>query len=123
VVRGKGGRADRLPLPDDAGHGPPCVPAGRHRRGGLSPAASFRSLHDGVRASRSPGFAQVLRHHSLQSTAICARVGLGLLCRALSVPLATLYRLYPGSACTNEIQWHDRGFAAVHCVNDTSHLP
>jgi probable phosphoglycerate mutase len=46
-----------------------------------------------------------------------------LLCRALGVPLGTLYRLYLGSACINEIQWHDRGFAAVHCVNDTSHLP
>ena len=46
-----------------------------------------------------------------------------LLCRALGVPLGTLYRLYLGSACINEIQWHDRGFAAVHRVNDTSHLP
>src|SRR5581483_8282489 len=46
-----------------------------------------------------------------------------LLCRALGVPLRTLYRLYLGSACINEIQWYDRGFAAVHCVNDTGHLP
>jgi broad specificity phosphatase PhoE len=46
-----------------------------------------------------------------------------LLCRALGVPLGTLYRLYLGSACINEIQWHSRGFAAVHRVNDTSHLP
>ena len=46
-----------------------------------------------------------------------------LLCRALGVPLSTVYRLYLGSACINEIQWHGRGFAAVHCVNDTSHLP
>jgi probable phosphoglycerate mutase len=46
-----------------------------------------------------------------------------LLCRALGVPLGTLYRLYLGSACINEIRWHGRGFAAVHCVNDTSHLP
>jgi len=46
-----------------------------------------------------------------------------LLCRALGVPLGTLYRLYLGSACINEIQWHARGFAAVHRVNDTSHLP
>jgi broad specificity phosphatase PhoE len=45
-----------------------------------------------------------------------------LLCRALSVPLATLYRLYLGSASINEIQWHGRGFAAVCRVNDTSHL-
>ena len=46
-----------------------------------------------------------------------------LLCRALGVPLGTVYRLYLGSACINEIQWHGREFAAVHCVNDTSHLP
>jgi ribonuclease H / adenosylcobalamin/alpha-ribazole phosphatase len=46
-----------------------------------------------------------------------------MLCRALGVPLGTLYRLYLGSACINEIRWHDRGFATVHCVNDTSHLP
>ena len=46
-----------------------------------------------------------------------------LLCRALGVPLSTIYRLYLGSACINKIQWHGREFAAVHCVNDTSHLP
>jgi len=46
-----------------------------------------------------------------------------LLCRALGVPLGTLYRLYLGSACINEIHWHSREFAAVHRVNDTSHLP
>jgi probable phosphoglycerate mutase len=46
-----------------------------------------------------------------------------LLCRALGVPLSTLYRLYLGSACISEVQWHGRGFAAVHRVNDTSHLP
>jgi ribonuclease H / adenosylcobalamin/alpha-ribazole phosphatase len=46
-----------------------------------------------------------------------------LLCRALGVPLCTLYRLYLGSACINEIRWHDHGFATVHSVNDTGHLP
>jgi ribonuclease H / adenosylcobalamin/alpha-ribazole phosphatase len=45
-----------------------------------------------------------------------------LLCRALGVPLGTVYRLYLGSACINEIHWHDEGFATVHRVNDTSHL-
>jgi probable phosphoglycerate mutase len=45
-----------------------------------------------------------------------------LLCRALDVPLVTLYRIYLGSACINEIQWHDQQFAAVRRVNDTSHL-
>jgi ribonuclease H / adenosylcobalamin/alpha-ribazole phosphatase len=45
-----------------------------------------------------------------------------LLCRALGAPLGALYRLYLGSACINEIRWHGRDFAAVHRVNDTSHL-
>lgn len=45
-----------------------------------------------------------------------------LLCRALGVPLATMYRLYLGSACISEVQWHGSGFAAVQRVNDTSHL-
>lgn len=46
-----------------------------------------------------------------------------LLCRALDVPLVTLYRMYLGSACLNEIQWHDHQFAAVRRFNDTGHLP
>ena len=46
-----------------------------------------------------------------------------MLCRALAAPLSALYRLYLGSACINEIQWYGPGFAAVHRVNDTSHLP
>lgn len=45
-----------------------------------------------------------------------------LLCRALGVPLLTIYRFYLGSACLNEIQWHGSDFAAVRSVNDTSHL-
>jgi probable phosphoglycerate mutase len=45
-----------------------------------------------------------------------------MLCRALDVPLVTLYRMYLGSACINEIQWHDQDYAAVRCLNDTSHL-
>jgi probable phosphoglycerate mutase len=46
-----------------------------------------------------------------------------MLCRALGAPLSAIYRLYLGSACINEIQWYGGGFAAVHRVNDTSHLP
>ena len=45
-----------------------------------------------------------------------------MLCRALGVPLLTMYRFYLGSACINEIQWHGNEFAAVCRVNDTSHL-
>jgi probable phosphoglycerate mutase len=67
----------------------------------------------------------VLRDHGGQTVLVVSHVTpiKILLCRALGVPLGTLYRLYLGSACINEIQWHGRGFAAVHCVNDTSHLP
>ena len=45
-----------------------------------------------------------------------------MLCQALGAPLLSLYRLYLGSACINEIQWHGKEFAAVRKVNDTSHL-
>jgi ribonuclease H / adenosylcobalamin/alpha-ribazole phosphatase len=68
---------------------------------------------------------QLLRDYSGQNVLVVSHITpiKILLCRALGVPLATLYRLYLGSACINEIQWHGRGFAAVHRVNDTSHLP
>jgi hypothetical protein len=89
---------------------------------GAEALVAARSPHDGVRGPPLAGVAQVLRHHSLQCTTIYARVDLGRLCRALGVPPGTLYRLYLGSACINEIRWHGRGFASVHCVNDTSHL-
>jgi broad specificity phosphatase PhoE len=68
---------------------------------------------------------RLLRDHSGQTVLVVSHVTpiKIMLCRALGVPLSTLYRLYLGSACINEIQWYGRGFAAVHCVNDTSHLP
>jgi len=68
---------------------------------------------------------RLLRDHGGQTVLVVSHITpiKILLCRALGVPLGTLYRLYLGSACINEIQWHGRGFAAVHCVNDTSHLP
>ena len=68
---------------------------------------------------------RLLRDHGGQSVLVVSHITpiKVLLCRALCVPLGTLYRLYLGSACINKIQWHDGGFAAVHCVNDTSHLP
>jgi ribonuclease H / adenosylcobalamin/alpha-ribazole phosphatase len=68
---------------------------------------------------------RLLRDHGGQTVLVVSHVTpiKILLCRALSVPLGTLYRLYLGSACINEIQWHGRGFAAVHRVNDTSHVP
>jgi ribonuclease H / adenosylcobalamin/alpha-ribazole phosphatase len=68
---------------------------------------------------------RLLRDHGGQTVLVVSHVTpiKIMLCRALDVPLSTLYRLYLGSACINEIQWHGRGFAAVHRVNDTSHLP
>ena len=68
---------------------------------------------------------RLLRDHSGQTVLVVSHISpiKILLCRALGVPLDTIYRLYLGSACINKIQWHGREFAAVHCVNDTSHLP
>jgi probable phosphoglycerate mutase len=68
---------------------------------------------------------RLLREHSGQTVLVVSHITpiKILLCRALDVPLGTLYRLYLGSACINEIQWHGREFAAVRRVNDTSHLP
>jgi len=67
---------------------------------------------------------RLLRDHDGQTVLVVSHITpiKILLCQALGVPLGTLYRLYLGSACINEIQWYDHGFAAVHCVNDTSHL-
>jgi probable phosphoglycerate mutase len=68
---------------------------------------------------------RLLRDHGGQTVLVVSHVTpiKILLCRALGVPLSTLYRLYLGSACINEVQWYGPGFAAVRCVNDTSHLP
>jgi probable phosphoglycerate mutase len=67
---------------------------------------------------------RLLRDHGGQTVLVVSHITpiKILLCRALGVPLDTLYRLYLGSACINEIQWHGSEFAAVHRVNDTSHL-
>ena len=109
VVRGKGGRADRLPLPDDVGQAIAGWlrrgrPASSHRRGvlagpgaggaiaagtvastvrracrraGVAEVGSHRLRHTAACTMVSAGVplaevAQVLRHHSLQSTAIYA---------------------------------------------------
>lgn len=68
---------------------------------------------------------RLLRDHHGQAVLVVSHITpiKIMLCRALDVPLATLYRLYLGSACISEIQWHDREFAAVRRVNDTGHLP
>jgi broad specificity phosphatase PhoE len=68
---------------------------------------------------------RLLRDHRGQTVLVVSHITpiKILLCRALNVPLATIYRIYLGSACINEIQWHGHEFAAVRRVNDTSHLP
>jgi probable phosphoglycerate mutase len=68
---------------------------------------------------------RLLRDHCGQTVLVVSHITpiKMLLCRALGAPLGTLYRLYLGSACISEIQWYGRGFAAVHRVNDTNHLP
>jgi ribonuclease H / adenosylcobalamin/alpha-ribazole phosphatase len=68
---------------------------------------------------------RLLRDHSGQTVLVVSHITpiKMLLCQALGAPLGTLYRLYLGSACINEIHWYGRGFAAVHRVNDTNHLP
>src|SRR5947209_4614085 len=67
---------------------------------------------------------RILRDHPGQTVLVISHITpiKIMLCRALGVPLLTMYRLYLGSACISEIQWHGAGFAAVRCVNDTSHL-
>src|ERR1700743_2480012 len=68
---------------------------------------------------------RLLREHSGQTVLVVSHISpiKILLCRARGVPLGTIYRLYLGSALIHKNQWHGREFAAVHCVNDTSHLP
>lgn len=67
---------------------------------------------------------RILRDHRGQTILVVSHITpiKTLLCRALDIPLIALYRMYLGSACINEIQWHDHEFAAVRRVNDTCHL-
>jgi len=85
--------------------------------GGESVADTARRVHQACD--------RLLRDHQGQTVLVVSHITpiKILLCRALDVPLATAYRMYLGSACISEIQWHDQEFAAVRRVNDTSHLP
>ncbi len=67
---------------------------------------------------------RILRDHRGQTVLVVCHITpiKTLLCRALDIPLIALYRMYLGSACISEIQWHDHEFAAVRRVNDTCHL-
>jgi site-specific recombinase XerD len=122
VVRGKGARQDRLPLPAEVGRAIACYlrrgrPASGRREVFLQARAPFRPIAPGTvsstvrRACRRAGvtevgahrlrhtvacemvaagvpladIAQVLRHHSLQTTALYGRVDLDRL-RALAAP-------------------------------------
>jgi site-specific recombinase XerD len=122
VVRGKGARQDRLPLPAEVGRAIACYlrrgrPASGRREVFLQARAPFRPIAPGTvsstvrRACRRAGMtevgahrlrhtvacemvaagvpladiAQVLRHHSLQTTALYGRVDLDRL-RALAAP-------------------------------------
>src|SRR5258708_31099750 len=68
---------------------------------------------------------RLLRDHGGQTVLVVSHITpiKILLCQALGVPLGTLYRLYFGSARINEIQWHCPGFASLHPLNHTTHLP
>src|SRR6266851_4945181 len=117
VVRGKGARQDRLPLPAEVGQAVACYlrrgrPASGRREVFLQARAPFGAIAAGTvsstvrRACRRAGvaevgahrlremvaagvplaeIAQVLRHHSLQTTALYGRVDLDRL-RALAAP-------------------------------------
>jgi ribonuclease H / adenosylcobalamin/alpha-ribazole phosphatase len=115
------GEWEGFTLAEIQGRWPAAVAAWRHNPqqappGGESFADTARRVH---RACD-----RLLRDHGGQTILVVSHITpiKILLCRALSVPLSTLYRLYLGSACINEIQWHGREFAAVRRVNDTSHL-
>jgi ribonuclease H / adenosylcobalamin/alpha-ribazole phosphatase len=101
---------------------PAAVAAWQHNPEHAPPGGeSFAATADRVHQACD----RLLRDHRGQTILIVTHITpiKILLCRALDVPLAALYRMYLGPACINEIQWHDHEFAAVRRVNDTSHLP
>jgi probable phosphoglycerate mutase len=100
---------------------PEAVVAWQHDPGQAPPGGeSFADTSCRVNRARE----RILEKHQGQTVLVVSHVTpiKILLCRALGVPLLTMYRFYLGSACINEIQWHGNEFAAVRRVNDTSHL-
>ena len=100
---------------------PALVAAWQHDPAQAPPGGeSFADVADRVRRACN----RVLRDHLGQTVLVVSHITpiKILLCRALDAPLTALYRMYLGSACINEIQWHDHEFAAVRCINDTCHL-
>jgi broad specificity phosphatase PhoE len=100
----------------------PALAAAWRRDPGQAPPGGESFTDTARRVNRACD--RVLREHGGKTVLVVGHITPMkiLLCRALGVPLGTVYRLYLGSACINEIQWHDGGFATVHRVNDTSHL-
>jgi broad specificity phosphatase PhoE len=101
----------------------PAVAAAWRRDPGQAPPGGESFEDVALRVNRACD--RLLREHGGKTVLVVSHITpiKIMLCRALGVPLGTLYRLYLGSACINEIRWHDPGFATVHRVNDTSHLP
>jgi probable phosphoglycerate mutase len=101
----------------------PAAAAAWRRDPGQAPPGGESFADTAARVNRACD--RLLRDHGGQTVLVVTHITpiKILLCRALSVPLSTLYRLYLGSASLNEIQWYGPGFAAVSRVNDTSHLP
>jgi ribonuclease H / adenosylcobalamin/alpha-ribazole phosphatase len=100
---------------------PAAVAAWQHNPEQAPPGGeSFAATAHRVEQARD----RILRDHRGETVLVVTHITpiKILLCRALDVPLPTLYRLYLGSACINEIQWHGSDYAAVRKVNDTSHL-
>src|ERR1700752_419466 len=94
------------------------------RRGPAQPPPGGESFAD-VAQRVNRACARLLRDYSGQTVLVVSHISpiKILLCPALGAPLDAIYRLSLGPACINKIQWHGREFAAVECVNDTSHLP
>jgi probable phosphoglycerate mutase len=89
---------------------------------GLAPPGGESFAETACRVNRA--CERILREHRGRTVLVVSHITpiKIMLCRALGVPLPTLYRFYLGSACISEVQWHGGEFAAVRKVNDTSHL-
>lgn len=116
------GEWEGFTLPEIQERWPDLVPAWQHDPELAPPGGeSFADTARRVDRARE----RIIRDHRGETVLIVSHITpiKTLLCRALDVPLVTLHRMYLGSACLNEIQWHDHQFAAVRRFNDTSHLP
>jgi ribonuclease H / adenosylcobalamin/alpha-ribazole phosphatase len=116
------GEWEGFALPEIEERWPALVAAWQHNPEQAPPGGeSFADTARRVDRARE----RIMRDHHGQRVLVVSHITpiKTLLCRALNVSLVTLYRMYLGSACLNEIQWHDHQFAAVCRFNDTGHLP